>query len=77
MLVCLEFEPAASSSADRRLSGNYGKLTGWLGAPGSFRKFRNLAQLNCDLEKYLSAAMQDFLAMYGKMCFSCMISLMV
>ena len=77
MLVRLGFEPAAFSSEDRRLSGNYGKLSGWVGVPGSFRKFRNLAQLNCDLEKYLSAAMQEFLAMYGKMCFSCMIFLMV
>lgn len=39
--------------------------------------FFNLAQLNCDLEEYLSAAMQDFLSMYGRMCFSCMIFLMV
>lgn len=77
MLVRLGFEPAVSSSEDHRLSINYGKLTGWLGIPGSFRKFWNLAQLNCDLEKYLSAAMQDVLAMYGKMCFSSMIFLMV
>lgn len=52
-------------------------MESWLGVPGSYRKFFNLAQLNCDLEEYLSAAMQDFLSMYGKMCFSCMIFLMV
>lgn len=77
MLVRLVFGPAAFSSEDRHLSVIYGKLTGWLGVPGSYRKFFNLAQLNCDLEEYLSAAMQDFLSMYGKMCFSCMIFLMV